>query len=79
MPVCVSVCVSGALLRGVGLGWLRDVQGIRQSLITHFGDKCIFEILTDCSIYRCGEVETQRVKEKQRERGTDRVNLQIRD
>lgn len=55
------------------------MQGIRQSLITHFGDKCIFEILTDCSIYRSGEVETESEKEKQRERGPDRVNLQIRD
>lgn len=54
------------------------MQGIRQSLITHFGDKCIFEILTDCSIYRRGEVETE-MEEKQRERGPDRVNLQIRD
>lgn len=54
---------------------MRDVQGIRWHLITHFGDKCIFEIVTDCSIYRYGGVET----EKQRERRTDIVNLQIRD
>lgn len=44
------MCVVG---HGQGVEYLRDVKGIRQSLITHFGDKCIFEILTDCSVYRC--------------------------
>lgn len=33
----VCVCVVVAWLEGVGLEKLRDVQGIRQSLITHFG------------------------------------------
>lgn len=43
--------------------------GIRRSLITHFGDKCIFEILTDCSIYRCRDIETERERETEGERG----------
>lgn len=62
----------------MGLKELRDVQGIRWSLITHFKgtDKCIFEIFTDCSIFRFGGVETERKRNRE---GTDRVNLQIRD
>lgn len=65
----LSVCVLlSCLVRGVGLESMRDVQGIRQRLMTHFGDKCIFEILTDCSIYRYGEVETER-KKRNRGRG----------
>ncbi len=60
------MCVVG-FGKGVGLELLRDVQGIRQSLITHFGDKCIFEILTDCSIYRCGEAETETERETEGE------------
>lgn len=55
------------LVGGAGLESPRDVQGIRRSLITHFGDKCIFEILTDCSIFRCGEVETGRERETEGE------------
>lgn len=50
----------------VGLGLMRDVQGIRWHLITHFGDKCILEILTDCSVYRCGGVQMEK---RETERG----------
>lgn len=53
----VCVCVCGVW---VGLGLVRDVQGIRWHLITHFGDKCISEILTDCSVYRCGGVQMEK-------------------
>lgn len=44
----------------MGLGLMRDVQGIRWHLITHFEDKCILEILTDCSVYRRGGAETEK-------------------
>lgn len=41
LSVCVCVLLLSCLVRGVGLESMRDVQGIRQHLITHFGDKCI--------------------------------------
>lgn len=63
----MCVCVLLGPGQGVGLVKPRDVQGIRQSLITHFGAKCIFEILTDCSIYRCGGVGTERERETEGE------------
>ena len=42
------------------MGLMTDVLGIRWHLITHFRDKCILEILTDCSIYRRGGVQTEK-------------------
>ena len=49
----MCVCVGGG-------GLMTDVLGIRWHLITHFRDKCILEILTDCSIYRRGGVQTEK-------------------